>query len=100
MASREHMDFRFSQFEILTGAGTALLCLFFIAVFSEASAIEDEIATSVTQAVASDDLYWSSVEAHGQAVVLTGSAPDVPAQKAALARALAVDGVTSVDNQI
>lgn len=94
------LDFRFSPFEILTGSGTLIVCLFFVCVFSEASAIEDEVATSVTQAVSSDDLYWSSVEASGQDVVLTGSAPDVPARDAALARAMAVQGVASIDNQI
>ena len=93
-------DFRFSQFEIITGAGTLLLCLFFVSVFTEASAIENEVATQVTEAVSSDELYWSSVEAAGQRVVLTGSAPDAPAQEAAAQRAWSVPGVTAVDNQI
>lgn len=93
-------DFRFSQFEILTGAGTLLLCLFFVSIFTEASAIENQVATQVTEAVAHEDLYWSSVEASGQQVVLTGSAPDVPAREAAAKRAWAVEGVTDVDNQI
>lgn len=96
----ENMDFRFSQFEILTGAGTALLCLFFISVFTEASAIENTIAASVTTRVDSDDLYWSSVEVSGQQVTLSGAAPDVPAKRAAEARALTVAGVTSVTNDI
>lgn len=94
------MDFRFSQFEILTGAGTLLFCLFFVCVFSEVSAIENEVGTQVASAVDSDDLYWSGVEVSGQDVVLTGSAPDVPAKRDAVARAHAVWGVASVDNQI
>ncbi len=94
------MDFRFSQFEILTGAGTALVCVFFICVFSEASAIENAIGTRVTAEVDSDELYWSSVEVSGQAVTLSGAAPDVPAKRAAAARARAVPGVTSVQNDI
>ena len=94
------MDFRFSQFEILTGAGTALVCLFFICVFSEVSAIEDAIAAQVTATVDADDLYWSSVEVNGQAVLISGAAPDVPAKRAAERRAWAVPGVTSVENTI
>ncbi len=94
------MDFRFSQFEILTGAGTLLLCLFFVCVFTEASAIENAVATEVTEAVDTPDLYWSSVEVHGQAVVLTGSAPDVPAMRQAEQRAWNVAGVTDVTNNI
>ena len=94
------MDFRFSQFEILTGAGTLLLCLFFVCVFTEASAIENAIAAEVTEAVDTPDLYWSSVEVHGQSVVLTGSAPDVPARRQAEQRAWHVSGVTSVTNDI
>jgi len=94
------MDFRFSQFEILTGAGTLFLCLFFVCVFSEASAIENKLAAQVTTDVDSNDLYWSSVEVHGQAVLLSGAAPDVPAKNAAMKRALAIAGVTSVENEI
>ena len=94
------LDFRFSPFEILTGSGTLIVCLFFVCVFSEVSSIEDEIGTSVTNAVKSEDLYWSSVEASGQDVVLTGSAPDVRARNAAYERARLVAGVASIDNQI
>ncbi len=94
------MDLRFSQFEILTSAGAALLCLFFVCVFSEASAIENAIGAEVTSQVDSDDLYWSGVEVNGQHVMLTGAAPDVPAKRAAEKRALAVAGVTSVENTI
>ncbi len=94
------MDFRFSQFEILTGAGTALVCLFFICVFSEVSAIEDAIAAEVTASVDADDLYWSSVEVNGQSVVIGGAAPDIPARSDAETRAWSVPGVTSVENTI
>ena len=94
------MDFRFSQFEILTGAGTLFLCLFFICVFSEASAIENTLAAQVTDSVVSEDLYWSSVEVQGQTVVLSGAAPDVPARMAAEQRAWSVGGVSGVDNAI
>ncbi len=94
------LDFRFSPFEILTGSGTLILCLFFVCVFSEVSAIEEEVGTSVTAAVNSDELYWTSVEANGQGIVLTGAAPDVPARDAAAKRAMKVWGVTSVSNEI
>jgi len=94
------MDFRFSQFEILTAAGTLLFCLFFICVFTEVSAIENHLGQQVSSAVDSDDLYWSSVEIDGQRAILTGAAPDVPARNAALQRANGVFGVTAIDNQI
>ncbi len=94
------MDFRFSQFEILTAAGTLLVCLYFICVFTEVSAIENHLGSAVSQAVDSDDLYWASVEVDGQGVILTGAAPDIPAKNAALQRAAGVFGVTGIDNQI
>ena len=94
------MDFRFSQFEILTGAGTLLVCLYFICVFTEVSAVENTLSQELTQAVASPDLYWSSVEVDGQGAILTGSAPDVPAKNAAFERASEVSGVTTLVNQI
>jgi outer membrane protein OmpA-like peptidoglycan-associated protein len=94
------MDVRFSQFEILTGAGTILVTLFFICVFTEVSAIENQIGTQVNEVIASDDLYWSSVEVSGQEVMLSGAAPDVPAKRAAARRAQQIDGVTDVVNNI
>jgi len=94
------MDFRFSQFEILTGAGTLVLCVFFVCVFTEVSGIENAIAAEVTDAVESDDLYWSGVEVSGQSVTLTGAAPDVPAKRAAEQRAEAIAGVVEIVNDI
>lgn len=77
-----------------------VVCLFFVCVFSEASAIENAIGSEVTASVASNDLYWSSVEVSGQSVVLTGSAPDAQARLAAERRAAGVAGVSGVENQI
>jgi outer membrane protein OmpA-like peptidoglycan-associated protein len=94
------MDFRFSQFEILTGSGTLIVCLFFVCVFSEVSAIENQLATQVKGQVDSEELYWLSVEVGGQQVTLTGSAPDVPAKKDAERKAQNVSGVSSVTNEI
>ena len=94
------MDFRFSQFEILTGAGTMVLTLFFVCVFTEVGAIENEIGTAVGEVMETQDLYWSGVEVNGQSVVLTGAAPDVPARRAAIAGAASIDGVSSVENLI
>ncbi len=94
------MDLRFSQFEITTAAGTGILCLFFVCVFSEVPAIENAISVQVNEAVAGPDLYWSSAEVSGQRVTLTGTAPDVPAKRAAQERALSVTGVTSLINDI
>ena len=94
------MDVRFSRFEIFTGAGTLLLCLFFVCVFSEYGDIEESISAAVNEAVASPDLYWASVDANGQSVVLTGAAPDLTAKRAALHRARSIIGVTGVTNNI
>ena len=94
------MDLRFSQFEIITSAGTGILCLFFVCVFSEVPAIENTISMRVNEAVAGPDLYWSSAEVSGQRVTLTGTAPDVPAKRAAQERALSVTGVSSLTNDI
>jgi len=94
------MDFRFSPFEILTGAGACLVCLFFVTVFSEASAIEERLATAVIEASRANDLYWVAVDMQGQTAVLSGAAPDVPAQQAAALRAAAVFGVIAVENGI
>ena len=94
------MDFRFSQFEILTGAGTLVVCLFFICIFSEVSHIEDTLSAEAASKVDSEELYWSSVEVDGQDLLLSGAAPDVPAKMAAETRAWTVVGVTSVHNAI
>lgn len=94
------MDFRFSQFEILTGAGTLLVCLFFVCIFTEVSALENAIGAQVTAQVESNDLYWSSVEVDGQSITLSGAAPDVPAKRAAEERARAVSGVVALENNI
>ena len=94
------MDLRFSQFEITTAAGTGILCLFFVCVFSEVPAIENAISVQVNEAVAGPDLYWSSAEVSGQRVTLTGTAPDVPAKRAAQERALSVTGVSILTNDI
>ena len=61
---------------------------------------ENQLSQELTQAVDSPDLYWSGVEVNGQQVILTGSAPDVPAKNAALQRALKVSGVTDIENSI
>lgn len=94
------MDFRFSQFEILTATGALFLCLVFVCIFSEASDIENELATRVTEEVRKQDLFWTSVEARGQDIVLTGAAPDYRAKQKAGELAASVWGVADVDNGI
>ena len=94
------MDFRFSQFEIFTATGALFLCLVFVCVFSEASDIEDTLGTEVVAAVGKQNLFWLSVEAQGQNILLTGAAPDYQAKKQAGDIAVEVWGVSSVDNQI
>lgn len=94
------MDFRFSQFEILTATGALFLCLLFICVFTEASGIEDDLGARVTEVVRKQNLFWASVEAHGQNIVLTGAAPDYQAKAEATEIAQSVWGVTGVVNEI
>lgn len=94
------MDLRFSQFEVLTAAGAMFLCLVFVCVFSEASEIEAELGARALEAVRKQDLFWASVEPHGQEILLTGAAPHYQAKKHAGEIALAVEGVGAVDNQI
>jgi OOP family OmpA-OmpF porin len=96
----ENMDFRFSQFEILTATGALFLCLLFVCVFSEASDIEDDLGTRVTNEVRTQDLFWTSVEARGQSILLTGAAPDYRAKRQAGEIAASVWGVTDVANEI
>lgn len=94
------MDFRFSRFEILTGTGAAFLCLVFVCLFNEASAIETELGTAAAAAVEKEDLFWVSVEARGQALYLTGAAPDYRARDRAGELAAGIRGVASVENDI
>ncbi len=94
------MDLRFSQFEILTATGALYLCLVFVCVFSEASDIEEELGSRTLEAVRKQDLFWASVEPSGQSIRLTGAAPHYEAKKKAGEIAVAVAGVTAVDNQI
>jgi outer membrane protein OmpA-like peptidoglycan-associated protein len=96
----EKMDFRFSQFEILTATGALFLCLVFVCIFSEASEIEDDLGTRVTDEVRKQDLFWTSVEAQGQSILLSGAAPDYRAKTQAGEIAGAVWGVASVVNEI
>ena len=94
------MEFQFSRFEIVTGTGSLLLCLVFVCVFLEASAIQTEIGTAAADAIAKEDLFWASVEGRGQALVLSGAAPDRQARQRAGEVAAAVPGVSAVDNRI
>lgn len=94
------MDFHFSQFEILTASGSIFLCLLLICVFSEASGIEEDLATRVTAEVRKQDLFWVSVDAQGQKIVLAGAAADYQAKKQAGEIAAQMWGVTDVENDI
>lgn len=94
------MDFHFSRFEIVTGTGAVFLCLVFVCLFTEASAIQTGISTTAVAAVEREDLYWVSVEGRGQSLVLSGAAADARARDRAGEVAAAVPGVTSVDNRI
>ncbi len=94
------MDFRFSRFEIFTGTGSFFLCLLLICVFSEAAGIQEDLAARVNEKVRAEDLFWVSVDARGQRVVLGGAAADHGAKQAAGRVAARQWGVTAVDNHI
>ena len=94
------MGLRFSQFEVLTAAGSFFFCLLFVCVFLEASDIEQELGATAAKAVGEQSLFWASVEPAGQQIILTGAAPDHASKHRAGEIVAAVDGVTSVDNQI
>ena len=92
--------FSYSPFEMFTGAGGLFLCVVFVCLFSNASAIEEELTTKAAHQVENADLYWSGVQAYGQTIELTGSAPDFIARDEAEKLAASVWGVTDVDNLI
>jgi outer membrane protein OmpA-like peptidoglycan-associated protein len=95
-----NMDVQFSRFEIATATGALFLCLVFVTLFMEASAIQTEIGTSAMAAVEREDLFWVSVEGRGQQLVLSGAAPDYLAKERAGEIAAGVAGVSSIDNRI
>jgi outer membrane protein OmpA-like peptidoglycan-associated protein len=97
---RRDMDFQFSRFEIMTGAGSLFLCLVFVCLFMEASAIQTQIGTAAMAAVEREDLFWVSVEGRGQGLVLSGAAPDRMARERAGEIASGIPGVSTVDNRI
>ncbi len=94
------MEFEFSRFEIVTGTGALFLCLVFVCVFNQASAIQTDVSTSARAALHGVDLYWVGVEGRGQRLELSGAAPDERIRERAGALAAAVAGVTSVKNRI
>lgn len=94
------MDFRFSQFEILTAAGAFFLCLAFVCVFNEASDIQDDIGMRANGTAREHGLYWAGAEAQGQRVRLTGAAPSDVQRLRAAAAVADVPGVASVQNEI
>jgi len=94
------MDLRFTQFEVLTTTGSFFVCLFFVCVFLEASAIEQQLGATAAEAVSRENLFWASVTPSGQEIVLTGAAPDYASRKRAGEIAASVPGVVSVDNRI
>ncbi len=96
------MDFRFSQFEIITACGSIFLCLLLLCVVNEARGIAEDLATRVTGEVRQQagNLFWLSVDAQGQNVVLYGAALDAPAQRQAGKVAGQTWGVAQVTNRI
>ena len=94
------MDFVFSRFEIVTGAGALFLGILFVCLFVEAGGIQAAVADSARQAVVVEPLYWTAVEPHGRHVALTGAAPDEQTRERAAARVATAPGVAGVANRI
>lgn len=94
------MDFHFTRFEIATATGALFLSLVFVCTFMEASAMQNEIGAAAVSAVDREDLFWASVEARGQHLVLSGAAPDQRARERAAEVAAGIPGAVAVDNRI
>ena len=94
------MDIRFSPFDILTTTGTLFVCLLFVCIFTETSAIENDLGARITAQVREQDLFWTSVEASGQTILLNGAARDYQAKRKAGELAAAIWGVSTVVNEI
>lgn len=84
---------------LLTGAGALLLLIVACAAFS-VPRIEAELGGQVNDAKDQADFFWVKVEAEGQHITLTGTAPDYVARQRVAAFALRTPGVTRVDNHI
>ncbi len=82
-----------------TGAGSLLLLIVACAVFS-VPRIEAELGGQVNDAKDKADYFWATVEAEGQHITLTGTAPDYIARQRLVGFARMTQGVTRVDNQI
>ena len=84
---------------VLTGAGSLLLLIVACAAFS-VPRIEAELGDQVNDAKDKADYFWATVEAEGQHITLTGTAPDYVARQRLVEFARMTQGVTRVDNQI
>ena len=84
---------------VLTGAGSLLLLIVACAAFS-VPRIEAELGDQVNDARDKADYFWATVEAEGQHITLTGTAPDYVARQRLVEFARRTQGVTRVDNQI
>ena len=84
---------------VLTGAGSLLLLIMACAAFS-VPRIEAELGDQVNDARDKADYFWATVEAEGQHITLTGTAPDYVARQRLVEFARTTQGVTRVDNQI
>ena len=82
-----------------TGAGSLLLLIVACAAFS-VPRIEAELGDQVNDARDKADYFWATVEAEGQHITLTGTAPDYVARQRLVEFARRTQGVTRVDNQI
>ena len=84
---------------VFTGGGSLLLLIVACAAFS-VPRIEAELGGQVNDATDKADYFWANVEAEGQHIKLTGTAPDYVARQRVVEFARMTQGVTRVDNQI
>jgi outer membrane protein OmpA-like peptidoglycan-associated protein len=82
-----------------SGVGSLLLLIVACAAFS-VPRIEAELGDQVNDARDKADYFWATVEAEGQHITLTGTAPDYVARQRLVEFARMTQGVTRVDNQI
>ncbi len=89
------------RFNIVATAISLFVCLVWMTVSNAAPAIEEELLNATSRITTDgEDLYWVTSELDGQHLVLTGYVPDTHALKRATDMANAVEGVTSVTNDI
>lgn len=89
------------RFNIVATGISLFVCLVWMTVSNAAPAIEEELLNATSRITTEgEDLHWVTSELDGQHLKLAGYVPDTLALKRAAEMANAVEGVTSVSNDI